>query len=248
MPLVTPPQVLDESTIAADELSLGTLMREINLRERPMWVLRVLMQALDKKRQARGLGWSRPWNKIGMTVFRTHRHVVATDGAELHGAMEAIRDFAPEPLLTLPFIEDMFGDPELMAFTFYHNRESGGAQYEGLTVSFGRHVRDDRSKRDRIDLILEDRRVDGRVDGHVDLVRIIVCPWSTYGIDRDHQRFEQCEFSDDERVRFDALYHGCVATYHAWKDDESRQWSHWSADCIDYFGARAFIPAGTSFT
>lgn len=248
MPLVTPQQVPDESSIGADELSLGTLMREINLRERPSWVLRVLMQALEKKRQARGLGWSRPWNKIGMTVFRAHRHVLATDGAVLHGAMEAMRDFAPEPLLTLPFIEDMFGDPGLMAFTFYHNRESGGAQYEGLTVSFGRHVPDDRSKRDRIDLILEDRRMDGCVDGHVDLVRIIVCPWSTYGVDRDHQRFEQCEFTDDERVRFDAVYRGCIESYLAWKDDESRQWSHWSADYIDYFGARTFIPTGTSFT
>jgi hypothetical protein len=240
--------VLDEHSVDPEQLSLNTLMREINLRERPSWLLRVLMNALEKKRQARGLGWSRPWNKIGMTIFRTHRHVIASDAAVLHGAMEAIRDFAPEPLLTRSFIEDLFIDPEAMAFTFYHNRESGGAQYEGLTVSFGRHVPEDRSKRDRIDLILEDRRVDGRVDGHVDLVRVIVCPWSTYGVDRDHQRFEQCEFTDDERVRFDALYRDCIRTYHAWKEDESRQWSHWSASFIDYFGPRTFIPVGTSFT
>ena len=37
---------------------------------------------------------------------------------------------------------------------------------------------------------LEVRRVDGCVDGRVDLVRVIVCPWSTYGVDRDHQQLE----------------------------------------------------------
>lgn len=248
MPLASDTLVLNEQSIDAEQLSLSTLMREINLRERPAWVLRVLMSALDKKRQARGLGWSRPWNKIGMTVFRAHRHVPESDGSSLHTAMETIREFAPEPLLSLPFINDLFADPALMAFTFYHNRESGGSQYEGLTVSFGRHVPEDRTKRDRVDLILEDRRVDGAVDGRVDLVRIIVCPWSSYGIDRDHQRLELCEFSEAERAQFDALYRECVATYLAWKDDESRQWSHWSNEFIDYFGPRTFIPQGTSFT
>ena len=244
---LAPDTSIQNETSEAEQLSLSALMREINLRERPTWVLRMLMNALDKKRQARGLGWARPWNKIGMTIFRAHRHIPAADRAHLRGAMQAIGEYAPEPLLSLPFIGDLFADPGLMAYTFYHNRESGGAQYEGLTVSFGRHVPDDRTKRDRLDLILEDRRADGRVDGRVDLVRIIVCPWSTYGIDRDHQRYEQCEFTDEERSCFDAVYRHCVEAYHAWKDDESRQWTHWSASFIDYFGPRTFIPQGSSF-
>lgn len=247
MPLAPDSPVLHESAAAAEQLSLSALMREINLREKPVWVLRILMNALDKRRQARGLGWSRPWNKIGMTIFTAHRYQLDQDARRLAGAREAIREFAPEPLLSLPFIEDLFADPALMAYAFYHNRESVGAQYEGVTLSFGRHVPDDRTKRDRLDLILEDRRIDGRVDGDVDLARIIVCPWSSYGVDRDHQRYEQCEFTDDERARFNAVYREAAATYHEWKHDESHQWSHWSAALIDYFGVRTFVPQGTAF-
>lgn len=248
MPLAPDTQVPGTTSVASEGLSLNGLMREINLRERPAWVLRMLMSALDKKRQALGLGWSRPWNKAGMTVFAAHRHGPTTDGTRLHPAMHAVREYAPEPLLSLPFIEDLFSDPGLMAYTFYHNRESGGAQYEGLTVSFGRHVPEDRSKRDRVDLILEDRRVGASVDGRVDLVRIIVCPWSSYGVDRDHQRYEQCDLSEEEQSCFDRVYRDCIETYHAWKDDETRTWTHWSAAFIDHFGPRSFVPQGTSFS
>jgi len=248
MPSIAESIQLDAESIDPEQLSLNTLMREINLRERPFWLLRLLMNALEKKRQARGLGWSRPWNKNGMTVFRSHRHFVAGEETRLLSAMRAVRDLAPEPLLTLPFIDDLFADPSLMVFTFYHNRESGGVQYEGLTVSFGRHVPEDRSKRDRIDLILEDRRIDGRVDGRVDLARVIVCPWSGYEADRGHQLREIIQPSGMQRERIDSLYAECIANYHAWKDVEARQWSHWSATFIDYFGPRRFIPLGSSFT
>lgn len=241
------PALKDPTTPDVQGLSVGALMREINLRERPGWVLRAMMNALDKKRQALGLGWSRPWNKVGMTIFRANRHVIGQDRELLRGAMEAVREFAPEPLLSLPFIEDLFADPALMAYTFYHNRESGGAFYEGLTVSFGRQVPDDRSKRDRIDLILEDRRVDGRVDRRVDLARIIVCPWASYGVDRDHQRYEQCTLSTEERACFDAVYREGVAAYRLWKDDDSRRWFHWSSAFIDYFSPRATVPANSAF-
>lgn len=247
MPLAPDMPLLDDARSAADQMSVGALMREINLRARPGWVLRMLMGALDRKRQALGLGWSRPWNKSGMNIFGAHRFRPAEDRLVLEAPMQAIRQYAPEPLLSLAFIEDLFADPALMAFAFYHNRESGGAHYEGLTLSFGRHVPEDRTKRDRLDLILEDRRVDGRVDGCVDLVRIMVCPWSTYGIDRDHQRYEQCDFSAEERCCFQRVYSDAVGNFHAWRHDESRQWTHWSAAFIDYFGPRAFVPEGSSF-
>lgn len=238
---------LDEPMIEPELLSINALMREINLRQRPVPELRSMMRILDKKRQARGLGWSRPWNKIGMTIFRTHRHLPGDESAGLRGAIETVRNYAPEPLLSRPFIDELFADPACVAYTFYHDREAGGASYEGLTVSFGRHAPDDRTKRDRIDLILEDRRVEGRVDGCVDLVRIIVCPWSSYGVDRDHFRHEQCEFSDAERAHFDALYRSGVGRYVAWKDDKVREWNHWSTAYIPYFGSRLSIPVGTSF-
>lgn len=73
------------------------------------------------------------------------------------------------------FVKDLVSDPDRMVFTFYHNAEYDGVQYEGITFSMGRKRRDDRTKRDRIDIVLEDRRVNGAVDGKIDRVRIYVC-------------------------------------------------------------------------
>jgi len=236
-----------ESPLDVDHPSLESLVREVRDHERPAWELRVLVQALEKRCRAHGAGWTRPWNRNGMAIFRADRLTPIVDAAALHATIETIREFAPEPLLSLPFIDDLAADPALMAFVFYHNRESGGAQYEGLTISLGRPAPGEPARRDRLDLILEDRRIDGRVDGRVDLVRILVCPWSSYGIDRDHQRLELCEFSDAERARFDAEYRRWVGAFHAWEHDAARRWAHWSAEYVEFFSPRTFVPAGTSF-
>lgn len=240
---------LDAGSIAPEQLSVPALMRELNLQNRPSWVLVKLMNALEQKRQRKGLGWSRAWNKYGLTVFRTHIQRVEED-----------QDYF-EPLLPLlnsllacastdyrDFVEDLLNDPGRMAFTFYHNHTTeNGRQYEGLTVSLGRKVPSDRTKRDRLDIVLEDQRENGRVDGRVDRLRVYVCPWATYA---DGRRFfladrAAMDGSDDERVQ--AFYQRCVDRYHVWKNDESRQWSHWSVRYIDYFGPRTFIPQGSSF-
>jgi len=54
---------LDETSIQPSELSISTLMREIGLQSRPHWLLVKMMNALERKRQAKGFGWSRAWNK-----------------------------------------------------------------------------------------------------------------------------------------------------------------------------------------
>ena len=54
------------------------------------------------------------------------------------------------------FVEDLVTDPNRMVFTFFHN-----AEYEGITFSMERKLTKDRMKRERIDIVLEDRRVDG---------------------------------------------------------------------------------------
>jgi hypothetical protein len=145
------------------------------------------------------------------------------------------------------FASELLADPSLMLFTFYHNHDSGTAQHEGLTLSFGRKVAADPSKRDRLDLILEDRRVNGRVDGRLDRVRLYICPWSEYQHDKAHFAFELSDPAADLMPAAQSLYESCVRHYHNWKGDETRQWSHWSARYIDYFGPRSFIPVGSSF-
>jgi hypothetical protein len=133
-----------------------------------------------------------------------------------------------------------------MVFTFYHNSEYDGVQYEGVTFSIGRKRPDDRTKRDRIDIVLEDKRVDGSVDGIVDRLRIYVCPWETY----QTKKFQLLEPKPDTAnwSTVQPLYDHLVNHYHQWKSDDNRQWSHWSVRYIDYFGPRSFIPQGSSFT
>ena len=146
------------------------------------------------------------------------------------------------------FSEELQADPQRMAFTFYHNHWSENEQYEGLTISMGRKVPEDRSKRDRMDVILEDKRVQGKVDGKVDRIRIYICPWERYQNDKTHFLYDSKDLGDLEFEAAQALYVKCLEKYHTWKDIGERQWSHWSVKYIDYFGPRIFIPQGTSFT
>ncbi len=240
---------LDAESLQPEELSMPALMRELNLQKRPAWLLVRLMNALEKKRQAKGLGWSRAWNKYGLTIFRTHVQRPVEDADYFAPALTLLNHFLrdADPRYR-DFVAELTADPALMTFTFYHNHATeDGRQYEGLTLSLGRKVPADPSKRDRLDIILEDERVDGSVDGVVDRIRIYVCPWATYSQDRRFHLVDRRRFSPNETAMAQACYQGCVARYNDWKGDESRQWSHWSVRYIDYFGPRGFIPRGSSF-
>jgi hypothetical protein len=172
---------LETGSLSASELSMGTLMREINLRNKPSRILQMLMGHLENKRMEKKLGWSRPWNKVGVTTFRTHKIRIQEDTRFL----EKIRKTLMPVLVQigenyLNFAREFLSDPNLMAFVFYHNRQQGLDWYEGVTLSFGRRVPSDRNKRDRIDLILEDKRENGKVDNLPDRIRIIVNPFSNW--------------------------------------------------------------------
>jgi hypothetical protein len=240
---------LDEASIRPDELSEPALMRELNLQKKPSWLLVKLMNALEQKRQKKGLGWSRAWNKYGMTVFRTHVQRVAEDQAYFAPLHSLLNHFlADAPPVYREFVAELLNDPARMSFTFYHNNTTeNGRQFEGLTISIGRKVPSDKTKRDRLDIVLEDERDNGRVDGMVDRIRVYVCPWSTYGRDKSFHLCERSDMGADELRLAQKFYQHCVGAYNQWKSDESRQWSHWSVRYIDYFGPRDFIPQGSSF-
>jgi hypothetical protein len=223
-------------------------MRELNPQQRPSWLLGKLMNALEKKRQAKGLGWSRAWNKYGLTVFRTHTQRPLEDADYFAPLLPLLSDYLTEaPEKIRAFAAELLADPSRLAFIWYHNNDDETGQDEGLTVSIGCKVATDPSKRDRLDIMLEDARLDGAVDGLVDRVRIYVCPWSA---DHNGQEFFLLERTDlpaaDLRLAQDCSQN-LVAHYHRWKANETRQWSHWSARYIDYFGPRSFIPQKSSF-
>ncbi|MGK0238069.1 MAG: hypothetical protein ACI92G_001533 [Candidatus Pelagisphaera sp.] len=240
---------LDKASIPTEELSVPALMRELNLQKRPNWILSKLMNSLEGKRQAKGMGWSRAWNKKDLNVFRTHKMDSANDAKCVEDVADIIHDLLESASDSYrSFASSLLLDPKLMIFVFHHNRDSKGNQYEGLTISLGRKVAEDPSKRDRIDLIMEDRRVDGRVDGMLDQVRLYVCPWSEYQNEKGHSLTESSHSEGTISDSTQDLYESSVRSYHKWKSEEERQWSHWSANFIDYFGARSFIPVGTSFS
>lgn len=238
---------LDELSLDPEELSIPALQHEIGLQKRPNWLLVKMMNALEQKRQKKGFGWSRAWNKYGMNTFRAHTCDPAGDADYVKPGDEFLREYAKGLEDShAAFVEDLLGDPNRMVFTFYHNADYDGDQYEGITLSFGRKVVEDRTKRDRVDIILEDRRVDGAVDGAVDRLRIYLCPWATYE-NKDFHLHEEAPPEGGERSSAQALYNHLTEYYDRWKTDDERLWSHWSVRYIDYFGARSFIPQGSSF-
>jgi len=239
--------LLDTKSVQPEELSLDALMHEISLQKRPNKVLRKMMTALEGKRQKKGFGWSRAWNKYGMNNFRAHTCDIKNDLVYLKPAVELLKNNSSSlPVESSEFVDDLLGDPRLMVFTFYHNAEYDGVQYEGVTLSFGRKIVDDKTKRDRIDIVLEDKRVNGEVDGKVDRVRIYTCPWSKYAQKEFH--LEERELTENGDGEMQALYEHAVSYYHRWKTEEERLWNHWSIRYIEYFGPRSFIPVGSSFT
>ena len=222
---------------------MGALARELTLHKRPLWLLRLFMNALESKRMAQRRGWSRPWNKVGVMIFRSH-YLKPERDAPLFAEVGRLLDGLGEiPEDCQAFVRSLLGEETgepLMAFAFYHTRREGKLEYEGVTLSLGRKVEGDRTKRDRLDLILEDLREDGAVDQVVDQVRVVINPWSRY------QSGDVFELHLDP-TQAQALYTVCLADYARWRDVEERQWDHWSSRYIDYFGPRSFIPRGSGF-
>jgi hypothetical protein len=231
-----------------EELSIAALTREIALQDRPNWILAKMMNLLEDKRQERGMGWSRPWNKSGLMVFRTHI-VHPRQDAEYHQALaDVVAKLAGDlPAHALAFAQDLMRDPANMSFTFYHNRTEGPEQYEGLTLSVGRVAADGPRHRDRLDLILEDKRdASGAVDGVIDRLRLYVCPWATF----QHREYTLLDVQPSGELAQTVSWTHRLALdkYNLWKAEDDRQWSHWASNFIDYFGPRSFIPQGSAFT
>ena len=111
---------LDDDSIDVGSLSMAALAREIGLQKRPNRLLVKMMNALEKKRQKKGYGWSRAWNKYGMNVFRSHICDAAKDQEYIAPIGPFLKSFLGR--LDAPygaFIDALLKDPKLMVFTFY---------------------------------------------------------------------------------------------------------------------------------
>ena len=114
------------------------------------------MNALASYRQSRKMGWSRPQNKYGLTVFESFRMNPTNDHALIDFAMQTLlKEFPELDEESSRFVREVHQDARLIGFIFVHDSQDQGKKYEGITFSFGRVAAGQTQNRDRVDLIVE---------------------------------------------------------------------------------------------
>lgn len=215
----------------------------LNQRNKPARVLRVLMNAFERYRQARKIGWSRPWNKYGLTTFASLVVQPERDEALLARARSCVvKRWKNTEEIDCAWIEQLLSDRRLMGFFFLSELREPEAEFESLTLSLGRKVADARRHRDRVDLIFDARVDNGRAD-HWSRIRLFVDPWR--GPDkRDKapilQRTWTIDGPDGLPEDWVALGRELVTQTGDWLAEPERSWDHWTSHYIDYFGPPRF--------
>jgi len=214
-----------------DATEYQRIKKVISKKNQPNKIMRFLMNALESYRQARKLGWSRPWNKYDLTVFQTFKLNIAEDNDLITQFANVIENDISMPSSARKFVEELLADKaHLMGFLFAHDYQQEGQQYEGVTFSLGR-VKDKRY-RDRIDLIFESPVNDGVSQGF-SRIRVYIDPFM--GV---KEPLWSCLVEKDLSAQAQHLFEQLTDVSWTWAEQEDRLWSHWTSDYIDYFGPR----------
>lgn len=228
-------------------------MKTLGKRNRPNWILRLVMNALESYRQARKIGWSRPHNKVGVTTFSSYELDLKNDRKIAEEAFKAARvEFIGEiDDQQISFLDDLKNDPGLMGFIFVHDREDKGHIYEGATFSFGRRTPSLPRFRDRMDFIVESA-IDNNGSRGLTSVRTIIDPFkqpiSKYPpVVLRHVCDEKTDPSWWFASESLALFDRASELHGEWSKIPEKQWDHWTSDYIDYFGPRKQAVPGTYF-
>ena len=174
------PETFEIEGPAAYKAAIETL----NKRGRAPSILRMIMNALESYRQARKLGWSRPWNKYGVRTFRSYRLDFSRDEGLIETACSVLATQSESvPTAAQAFVDDLLSDDpdnrmQLMGFIFYHEIEDDTGVHEGMTLSFGR--KNAKRHRDRFDLVFDAPVKNGTV-GSLSRLRIYVDPFEAVG-------------------------------------------------------------------
>ena len=230
------PEVVDIKDEAGYRLAMATL----NKQNRAPVVLRLLMGAFEAYRQARRIGWSRPWNKYGINTFQSFRLRFPADSTLIDLARAVLDADCPDmPENADSFIQELLSDPELMGFIFVHEFEKEGQRFEGATLSFGRKT--GRRYRDRLDLIVE-APIDGGSIGALSRLRIFIDPYR--GI---KPPLWESALDASTSAPAASLYAELGRLSHDWAHDADKLWDHWTSRYIDYFGPRRWPLSNTPF-
>jgi len=228
------------TSVLSERIENDTQMRDaivtIGGARRPPMVLRGLMRLLEAYRARRKMGWSRPWNKDGVTTFRAYRLDPVADAAILEQASDVLRSQLDLPEEARAFARSLISDTStLMAFMFFSEYLEAGDRYEIATLSLGRQVPSARRFRDRFDIIL-DAPVEDRRTAPLSRTRLFIDPF-----DSGSRRAPWVSTMDGALpVAANELFATLSALSWTWRDDPSRRWEHWTSAYVDYFGPRTF--------
>ena len=228
-----------ESRPIETEAQYALARKVLEQRSRPPYLLRVLMNAFESYRQARRIGWSRPWNKYGVRTFCSLQLRRERDLPLIQSARSVIRSQWPAaPTQAMHFIDRLLEDPGLMGFIFYseieHTSESHSVRRsESVTLSLGRICSIARRHRDRLDIVFDSMvGEDGQSQG-LSQVRLYVDPWQ--GNKEPMWTAENSAAITAESTR---VFGSLCRTYTDHSIDPSYVWDHWTSSYIDYFGPR----------
>ena len=217
-----------------DESMYQQTLQSLNKQDRPPRILCFLMNILESYRQARKMGWSRAWNKYGLTTFQSFKLHAADDMSLIQHTEQTLQSLPDIPDDALAFMQNILDESErLMGFVFISEYTEGGSIYESATLSFGCKVKDNPRGRERFDIIFDCPIVDGQTQA-LSRVRLYVDPYR----DGEKEPLYQCNInspvSEDLMVLFEQL---CDCSWQ-WHDKPEKIWHHWTSNYIDYFGER----------
>jgi hypothetical protein len=229
--------------------SYAQAMRTLSEAKRPAWILQALMNAFEAYRQSRKIGWSRPWNKAGVTTFKSYKLNFADDSDLIALASSIVggigsRETEVWPGSAAEFVADLLSpEPEkrrrLMGFLFYQEIEVDGRLNEAVTLSLGRV--NGKRHRDRLDLIFE-APVAQNSAAPISRIRIYVDPFLGVA-----PPLAQAELNGAEAEAHSHALATLSDLYRDWEPTKGAVWDHWTSRYIDYFGPRRHHSIATHF-
>ncbi|OIO66814.1 MAG: hypothetical protein CO186_00685 [Zetaproteobacteria bacterium CG_4_9_14_3_um_filter_49_83] len=217
-----------------DEASYQETLAILSKQSKPSRVLCVLMNMLESYRQARKMGWSRPWNKYGLTTFQSFKIDPEADGLLCDRALGVVKQLEQVPDQVSEFVNELFGAQGcLMGFLFFSEYTEDHLEFETATLSFGRKVIGNTRFRDRFDVVFDAPVQDGCAQ-RLSRVRLYSDPYA----DGSKELLWTMTFTEEIPESLQALFYLLCDYSWQWQLREDKHWDHWTSRYIDYFGPR----------
>jgi len=218
----------------SNESSYLETLAILNKQTKPSKTLCLLMNMLESYRQSRKMGWSRPWNKYGLTTFQSFKINPEADYQLCEQTLAIVNNLEQVPKQTFDFIHELFVEPKrLMGFLFFSEYTEKNIAFETATLSFGRKVIGNTRFRDRFDLVF-DAPIQENCAQHLSRVRLFSDPYN----DGSKELLWKTSFTDTIPEDIQKLFNLLCDYSWQWQCRKDKHWDHWTSRYIDYFGPR----------